>query len=311
VLASFASWETMLTRPTWDVLMERTGLKRSTMAAHLSWLRSVGLLGLVAGGLTPQFSPGVLRADDGPEHNEAAVYVLCAPTSLRLVAVERPDDLGAEYVDDGRDDGQSEPVTDCLVDRTWTPSPSRSEEDSPARVREIRNLQDPALRRPAPAWSPPERPAQKAERWLAATEARRREPLLAQLSTAYVAALFREWHLAGWSLADVLTALKRTPDGEQHRFSDAVRNVPGWVRFRLLAWRSDPLNASSPPGRSPAERLQADAILVRARTRARTEAAARVAREAVPAPATYWEAKTALQQRLGDRRRRHLSPVEG
>jgi hypothetical protein len=125
-----------------------------------------------------------------------------------------------------------------------------------------------------------------------------REPLLAQLSTAYVAALFREWHLADWSLADVLTALKRTPDGEQHRFSDAVRNVPGWVRFRLLAWRSDPLNPVSPPGRSPAERLRADAILVRARTRARAEAAARVTREAVPAPAAEYQAQEEQVQHL-------------
>jgi hypothetical protein len=308
VLASFANWETMLTRPTWAHIMQRTGLKRSTVAAHLAWLRSAGLLGLVVGGTTPQFSPGVLHDQgDEPEQNEAAVYVLCAPVSLRLVAVSHPDDVGAEYVDDGRDDRESPQVSDCSVDRTWTPSPSRSEGIFPARESKIRNQRDSHQNRPEPAPAAPERPTSKAERCLTAMEARRRLPVLANMSTAYVAALFREWHLAGWSLSDVLTALQRTPDGEQHRFTDAVRNVPGWVRYRLQAWRSDPANPTSPPGHSPAERLRADAILVRARQRARADAAAHADRSAAPAPAVYWEAKAVLQQRLAERRRRHLA----
>jgi hypothetical protein len=105
-------WERMLTRPTWQVLQRETGLGRSTVASHLAWLQSVGLLGLVAHGTTPDLSPAILRlggrigADDESRRsgrNEAAVYVLIAPTKLRLVAVDHPDDLGAEYVHDGRD----------------------------------------------------------------------------------------------------------------------------------------------------------------------------------------------------------------
>ena len=113
VLALHASWEIIdadgriirdgsVTRPTWAVLMGQTGLSRSTVAAHLAWLRQIGLLGLVAHGTTSDHSPAILATSDN-EGNEAAVYVLCSPALLRLVAVSHPDDLGAEHVHDGRD----------------------------------------------------------------------------------------------------------------------------------------------------------------------------------------------------------------
>jgi hypothetical protein len=120
-LAAWADWETMLTRPTWAVLMAETGMARSTLASYLAWFRRVGLLGLVAGGTTPDLSPGILAGQDGQDpRNEAAVYVLCAPRALRLVAVARPEDVGAEHVHDGRD-WPTDPVTgaplaDAVVD---------------------------------------------------------------------------------------------------------------------------------------------------------------------------------------------------
>jgi hypothetical protein len=318
-LAAFADWETMLTRPTWAVLMERTGFSRSTLAAHLSWMRSVGLLGLVAGGTTPEFSPGILRGQaDEHEQNEAAVYVLCAPAHLRLVALPHPDDVGAEFVDDERDQDLEEPVPPALmsgvpgdrspVDESRTPSPSRREVIPPAREREIRNLQDPELKRPVPAWLAPERPATMAERAAAALEARRTLPVLARISTAYVAALLREWHLAGWTLSDVLTALQRTPEGMTWRNSDDVRHVPGWLKHRLAAWRSDPLDSTSPPGRSPGARAEAAAVHTRAAARAKAERAAASA-ESLAASAPVDVQQWAAAARAALRARRDQEPT--
>lgn len=283
VLAAYANWETMLTRPTWAVLMERTGFSRSTVAAHLAWLRSVGLLGLVAGGTTPQFSPGILR-DDEHEQNEAAVYVLCAPSHLRLVALPHPDDAGAEFVNDGRDDDVYPPVTECAGDTTRTPTPSRREEDPRARETEIHNLQDPQLKRPVPAWPAHQRPATRPERTTAALEARRRLPVLARISTPYVAALLRQWHLAGWTLTDVLAALSHRPDGSPWHHADRVRDVPGWIRHRLAPWRSDPTDPTSPPGRSPSQRAHAAATHQRALARAHREHTARLAGDRLTHP---------------------------
>jgi hypothetical protein len=297
------------------VAEERTTLAMSRRAVgyHLAFLHECGLLATVEHGTTPQYSPGVLTlGPDGQARNSAAVYLLIAPTHLRAVAQTHPEDVGAEWVEAGPVDAveaaadEAEaglapppllaslpslaPVSTSLdrsaphrtrpsVDLTCTPSPSGGGLDPHVRAREIRNLQDPELRRPDPAWARTQRPASKAERRLAALEARRVTPDLARLTTPYVAALFREWHLAGWTLADVLTALGRAPDGPAaagYRHTTDVRHVPAWVRSRLAAWRSDPLDPSSPPGASPSARTEAARAHQRAQARAvreRSEAA--------------------------------------
>jgi DNA-binding transcriptional ArsR family regulator len=308
VLAAFASWETHTTRPTWAVLCERTGLSRRTVARHLAWLRGHGLLAIVEHGTTPALSPGVLTVGpDGEAHNVASVYLLIAPEHLRLVATTHPDDVGAEYVQTGPVDAIEAAAEDVeagtapppllaslpslaprstpldrsapyparwTVDVSGTPSPPGGGLSPHTRAREIRNLGDLELRRSDPAWPSSKRPTAKDERAAAALEARRLTPDLARLSTPYVAALFREWHLAGWTLGDILVALNRAPDGPAaagHRHTNAVRHVPAWVRTRLAAWRADPLDPTSPPGASPSARAAAD--------RAHQAAVLRAARE--------------------------------
>ena len=78
VLASTASWSTLTTRPTWPVLMQRTGLSRASVARWLRWLRVRGLLGVVESGTTPRFAPMALAVDAA---NRAALYVLCVPAA--------------------------------------------------------------------------------------------------------------------------------------------------------------------------------------------------------------------------------------
>jgi hypothetical protein len=296
----------MLTRPTWAVLIERTGLARSTVAGHLAWLRKVGLLGLVAGGTTGDHSPAILKTPGAEERNEAAVYVLTAPHTLRLVAVTSPDDVGAEHVHDGRDlddpddayptgeqaaEGCGEdviqPPVPCSVDRTWTPtglgfgfnSPARARTNDPRGAGLRPALTPPTPMRPVtpqdtpepPPWPLGSTPAGRKDRLAAAVALQQALPVLGRISTAHVAALCREWHLAGWTPADIVTALGRIPDGTPRRYSHDIRHVPGWFRHRLTAWRTDPSDPASPPTRSPAARAIADATHARAAARARAE----------------------------------------
>jgi hypothetical protein len=358
-LAAHANWETMLTRPTWAVLMAETGMARSTLASYLAWLREVGLLGLVAHGTTPDLSPAILADPANPGGNEAAVYVLIAPRALRLVAVPRPDDVGAEHVHDGRDwptdPHTGAPLDDALVDlatgeildphdpdtaagpasqaawtatppatppagqedihqprpprpvdRTWTPTPSEGEISPRTRAR----LLDPrgaglrpALPTPspmsqapngqapdAPPWplgaTPPGEKGHRLDRLAAATALQAALPLLRRISTAHVAHLCREWWLAGWTPADILTALGRRPEGTPWTFTHDVRHVPGWFRHRMTAWRAPAAPPApdaapggpagqappvGPPVRPPSARDAAAAAHHRALARARSD----------------------------------------
>ncbi|HEY6793469.1 MAG TPA: helix-turn-helix domain-containing protein [Kineosporiaceae bacterium] len=323
----------MLVWPTWAVLIERTGLSRSTVAAHLAWLRRAGLLGLVSGGTTAQFSPAILA--DGSEGNSAAVYVLCAPVRLRLVAVAHPDDVGAEHLHDGRDlptdpatdapredvvidlatgevltpdqlpdqpgapaaapagrEDDAHPTRRLPVDRTQTPTGPRRGPVSPTYTRESANRIGaglrPALNTPSPMcqvphqdtpdsppWplgsTPPREKNQRLDRLAAAAAMQAALPLLRRISAAHVAHLCREWWLAGWTPADILTALGRRPDRTPWTLSDDVRHVPGWFRHRLAAWRTDPTNPASPITRAPSARAAAAAAHARAAARARSE----------------------------------------
>jgi hypothetical protein len=90
-LASSASWSTLTTRPTWPVLIERTGLSRASVARWLRWLRQRNLLAIVESGTTPRFAPMALAAD---APNRAALYVLCVPAPPAAAVADR--ELGDE-----------------------------------------------------------------------------------------------------------------------------------------------------------------------------------------------------------------------
>ena len=75
VLARSADWHELTSRPTWQRLMDVTGMSRSTVAKYLRLLRDAGLLGIVEHGTTPQFR-SFLHLDEG---NRASVYVLYVP----------------------------------------------------------------------------------------------------------------------------------------------------------------------------------------------------------------------------------------
>ncbi|GAA2830582.1 hypothetical protein GCM10020220_019430 [Nonomuraea rubra] len=69
---------------------------------------------------------------------------------------------------------------------------------------------------------------------------------------------------AGWTAGDVLHALDHQPDGAAWTYTwtsrDQIRNVPGWVRFRLSMWLDE--HGRPLPGKS--QRLAAAAAKLRA-----------------------------------------------
>ena len=85
VLARFADWQSLTSRPTWQRLMDTAGIRRSTVAKYLRLLRDARLLGIVETGTTPQFRSFLHRL----EGNRAAVYVLCTPCPASSVEETR------------------------------------------------------------------------------------------------------------------------------------------------------------------------------------------------------------------------------
>ncbi len=349
VVALCADWTTYTSRPTWDALQERTGLSRRTVARHLAWLREHHLLAWVERGTTADLSPGILQTGPHGTRpgNIASVYLLTAPAHLRLVAVSRPEDLGVEHVHTGPVDAveaaawpapeqdqdhagapqevQDEPPPLEAVDRTGTPSGFGFALKSPARARKA-DLSGPGLRpgqktphpmrqvppdtaSEEPPWDLSVTPAGKQERLAAAAILQRHLPVLGRISTAHVASLLREWHLAGWTPRDVLTALGTRPDGTPWRHSHDIRHVPGWIRHRLAPWRTNPTDPTSPVGLSPTTRAAGEAARTRALTRAAAEqatAAETAARAAAAGPATVTQLAAAARAQL---RTRHDTPA--
>jgi len=268
-----ADWDTMTSRPTWAVLVERlradTGMgSRSTVARALATLVALDLVARVAPGRRGCHAPGGCRArtkQAGPcltpgacPPDEAGVYVLCVPSTLAPV----PDQV--EYLDD-------------------TPPHLGMSETHPVHARG-KNCNEP-LRGTAPLAAPtvpqpsgaPCRPApaqpsratarRKDDRRAHAEQVRSRIPVLQGISTADVAAVLLVFWMAGWTVADVVHAVEWRPDGTRWphdgatgvpasggRTPDGRRGGPrGWLRHRLAPWTVD-----GTATRSPAQRRAAD-----------------------------------------------------
>jgi hypothetical protein len=166
-------------------------------------------------------------------------------------------------------------------------------------------------------WPTTVRPATRTERHLAAAEARRVDPVLRRVSTVHVAALAREWHLAGWTIADLRWALEHRPDGSSlpHSMVAAdVRHVPGWVRHRLTPWRTDPGDPASPPRLSRSQHaaaVHAAEVAVRAAAVAADQAATAAAVPAAAAAGDWTTARAALAARTAAApEARHRPPTD-
>ncbi|TLP66517.1 helix-turn-helix domain-containing protein [Microbispora triticiradicis] len=239
VLARHADWTELVTRPTWAVLMARTGLSRSTVAAWLAWLRRAGLLGTVTPGTTVKYRRGTacgLR-DDG-RGNEAAEYVLAvlAPAEGRADAAGgcgKPAETLALAVTGSEGKG---PASDP-VEETRTPScpPEGGMSSRLSRAREA----VPGLSDTGWWWPRAVTPATRRDALAAAYRATAEDVTLRALSPRHVRSLLRPvWQLGG-TLADALFMINHRPDGTPWPYAGTPRYLPGWVRHRLAAWLTE------------------------------------------------------------------------
>jgi hypothetical protein len=296
-LALTSDWQLGTTRPTWERLMADSGMSRRTVARILARLRDAGLLGVVATGRSAGTDPMAL--DDGAS---AAVYVLTHPAPLRPVAPLTPEPHPATQpsADPQQPANTSSPAEEhqsptrpfSAVDISGTPSlsPLVTAKDQPTHAREqskkelasspsaLRNLTRAELIAAGQLCDSSEQAlwTTKGRRFLAAAELRRRDPIIGRLSTPDVASVLREWLLdPRWSVQDIHHALNHRPDGTPwpHQLTVAdVVDVRGWMRYRLNAWRQNPLDPASPPASSRSAQADADQKRALARARARAEA---------------------------------------
>ncbi|MFB4284811.1 hypothetical protein ACBJ59_56755 [Nonomuraea sp. MTCD27] len=248
-LADWADWTTLTTRPTEQRIAGDLDLALSTVKRWIRWLRERGFLGVVEEGTTNRYRRGNQcgLTDDGLG-NRAAVWVLCVP---------------APELDD----------RDMRTDKTTTEPPSltlsKRVKEGPTHAREERS---PTRRR--------NRISTTNE--TAATPGTRKHALqiahkiydtsttLRRLSPWYIRHLTRVFVAAGWTAADVLHALDHQPDGAAWTYTwtsrDQIRNVPGWVRFRLSAWLDEhgrPLPGKSQQLAAAAAELRAEQAVLR------------------------------------------------
>ncbi|WP_214417056.1 hypothetical protein [Sphaerisporangium fuscum] len=218
VLARHADWTTLTTRPTWAVLMERTGLGRSTVAAWLAWLRRAGLLGTVTGGSILRYRRGTACGllDDG-RGNEAAEYVLAVPHHTARAAVTR---VTAE--------------ASGAVEETWTPScPPSGDKSSALRGRARVGAE---TRDTAPGWPLTATPATRRDMLEACAAARRGDLTLRRVSDRHLRSLLRPVFACGGTLGDTIHMINNLPDGRPWALAGTPSYLPGWVRYRLAAW---------------------------------------------------------------------------
>lgn len=251
VLACYADWETLDSRPTWDKLVERTGLAERTVARWLQELRVRGWLAHLERGSTPMTRPMPLAHLDG---NRAALYGLRIPVTpeqaLQIAAESLSNEVEAQLraVADGRSMAGLGPVHAAaeLVagERPEQGEPSSSDEItgsppySPRSLKEARNVSgfsrtrdvvDNFSTNPSPAGRSQSGalrarsdhsewldfavtvPTSEAQMLAAAAWLRRRLPVFAQLTVRGVRAACRPFWAAGWSNLDIVHAMDHRP----------------------------------------------------------------------------------------------------
>jgi hypothetical protein len=204
-----AHWKTLVSRPGWDTLMDRTKLSRSTVAKWLKLLHEWGYLGRVSSGST--WSIRGSREDD-QDGNLASEYVLCVPIV----------------------EGQQ---ADKPVDETRTPSLGSRREPEKPHMRAREEATPDVTERTWPMLQPT---ATRQDRLAAAKRLQAEAPMLARVTPQLLRHVLRPQLTAGWTVTDILHALDHTPDGERHWHTGDVRHVAAWIRHRLKAWADRP-----------------------------------------------------------------------
>ena len=199
------------TAPTWERLTQDTCLSRRTIARRLADLQAAGLLGVLETGSTPA-TRGHRGADSGDGHR-AAVYVLCQP---RIERVEHR--LAAP-----------EPSPDLSGTPRVTPVGGSSFLRMGVRKKHC-----------LAAWSMTATTSTKSDELAAAALLGWISTDLRSLSPKWVRSKIHPWLRAGWTVADLVWAIDRAPDGTSRTWTGTAANPAPWLTARLAAWLGHP-----------------------------------------------------------------------
>lgn len=246
-LISALNFETMTTRPGWDYIAEQAGIHRATVGRSLKQLQAWGLVGVVASGRRAEHA----AADkEGIFMNEAAVYVLCIPSELHGLPVEKKPSQ-CPVVDEFATPPAVGGVSPFVVKETHAhakETTSQNDAASPQLQNPISGVASSAPtahqnQRPESYWPSHRTTRSKNQRVAASAEIRKRLFPLRCLSFRDIASTCREYFQAGYTVADIIYALDTAPDGTRWPHSGAPdtkdpARIRGWMKHRLHAWRT-------------------------------------------------------------------------
>jgi len=264
VLLRYTDHASMTVRITWDTIASKARVSRATVGNALRFLRTHGILGIVASGRSAQYAAKAGQ----PATNEAPVYVICRPIGLGLRPQDTPDTTAT------RPTHQTPNHTAC--GNNLEPLPvgglTTYEVSSYTRTRE-KNTHNEPLRgteklfghgsavqthhsddRPVELWPAHRTISSRGQGLSAAAEILRRMPDFARFSKKNVLNMFKPFFSTGWTISDIQHALEwRTTPGlhgkeawgalpqhnhETQSYIDYCRILRATILHRMNQWRT-------------------------------------------------------------------------
>lgn len=264
VLLRYTDHTTMTVRITWNTIATKARVSRATVGNALRFLRTHGILGIVASGRSAQYAAKAGQ----PATNEAPVYVITRPIGLGL----RPQD--AEDTTTTRPTHQSPNRTACGNNleplpvgglttyevSSYTRTREKNTHNEPLRGTEKLFRHGSAVRthhnddRPVELWPAHRTISSRGQGLSAAAEILSRMPDFARFSKKNVLNMFKPFFSSGWTISDIQHALewRTTPglhgkeawgalpqhDRETQSYIDYCRILRAAILHRLNQWRT-------------------------------------------------------------------------
>lgn len=310
VLLRYTDHNTMTVRITWDTIATKARVSRATVGNALKFLRTHGLLGIVASGRSATYAAKAGQ----PATNEAPVYVITRPVGLGLRPQDAPDTTPKPATHakgaTGTCGNNLEPLpvgglTTYEVS-SYTRTREKNTQNEPLRGTENHGhgcavRTHPRDNRQVTLWPANRRISSRSQGLSAAAEILRLMPDLARFSKKNVLNMVKPFFDAGWTISDIHHALDwRTSPGlhgketwgalpqhdrETQSYIDYCRILRAAILYRLGQWMT-------PTGEIMTSRSQrAAAASTQARAAARA-AADRRNRHAAQRPAHQSAAAT-------------------
>lgn len=293
VLLRYTEHNSMTVRITWNTIATKARVSRATVGNALKFLRTHGILGIVASGRSAQYAAKAGQ----PATNEAPVYVICRPIGLGLRPQDTPDTTTTRPTHQTPNNtacgNNLEPLpvgglTTYEVS-SYTRTREKNTHNEPLRGTEKHFGHGSAVRthhndhRPVELWPAHRTISSRGQGLSAAAEILRRMPDFARFSKKNALNMFKPFFSNGWTISDIQHALEwRTTPGlhgkeawgalpqhnrETQSYIDYCRILRAAILHRMNQWRT----ATGEIMLSRSQRAAATSRQARAAARAVTE----------------------------------------